>query len=304
MRILKRLLAYSLPLTPHSLKFACYVTICIAVLSLSTPPTHAVSPNDLAYPVTMTASIGEPRLTLFGYTSPFAQVFLQGGTSLYAETIANSQGFFIFEKLFVLQKLNDYCLYGKDREERISNPVCLPPLPEGPFIVSIGPVVLSPTLSLSKGQFLPGDSVIASGETIPNTQTQIALFRKEKTPLFIHRIYAFSIPEYEIKSDRNGYFAFNLPSVSTNTYRLSANTFWNEKESPKSNTLTFKVLSIWEWLLIKIKLVLKLIFQSIKPSFGVVALGEMLMIIFLLKRGCGAGVLFKTYHHQRYPILI
>ena len=264
-----------------------YAGIVFTFLFLVFPFQAFAALPDIDHQIVVTASIGEPRLTLFGYTSPFAKVSLHGGTSLFAEKMANSKGFFIFENLFVLAKVGDYCLYSQDREQRVSKPVCLPPLPEGNFITSVGPVLMPPTLSLSKGRFLPGDQVTASGETIPNTETAIALFKEEKQPLFVRRIYAASLPKYEVLADKNGHFSFNLPSNSTNTYRLFANSYWQEKESPKSNTLTFKVLSLWEWLLEKIKMTFKAGSGLIQPSnLGLIIFSQCLLILLLLKRKC------------------
>lgn len=267
----------------NSLKFACYLTICIAVLFLSAPLTHA-STSSVSHNVYITASIGEPRLTLYGYTSPFATVFLQG-SGLFAEEMANSEGYFIFENLFVLQKVADYCLYAEDREKRTSNPICLPALPEGSFVVTVGPVILPPTVSLSKGSYLPGENVFASGETIPNSEVEIALFRKEHSPLFVRRIYAFSLPEYKINADKNGYFSFNLPSFSANNYRLFANCLWKNRETPRSNTLNFKILTIWEWILEEIKKVfhpLLVLFYPINLNFLIFF--QCLFILLLFKR--------------------
>lgn len=261
------------------------VTLRFALFPLRfASPTFALT-ESISNQIVVTASIGEPRLTLFGYTSPYATVYLEGGASLFAETMARSDGFFIFENLFVLGKVGDYCLYGQDREERVTGPVCLPPLPDGPFLTNIGPVILPPTLSLSKGNFLAGEQVVASGETIPSSETKIALFKKEKSPLFVRRIYAFSLPEYQVASDKNGYFSFNLPSVSTNLYRLFASSFWENRESPKSNTLTFKVVTIWEWLVLKIKTLLRATLGLFRPSnLSLIILGEAFLILFLLKR--------------------
>ena len=273
----------------HNLKlksFAlCTIAFHFSLFTFRFTPSIYASTKPNSHNVIVTASLGEPRLTLFGYTSPFAKVSLHDGASLFAEKMANSKGFFIFENLFVLTKVGDYCLYSQDQEKRVSKPVCLPPLPEGNFITSVGPVIMPPTLSLSKGQSLPGDQVTASGETIPNTETTIALFKEEKQSLFVRRIYAASLPRYEVVADKNGHFSFNLPSTSTNTYRLFANSYWQEKKSPKSNTLTFKVLSIWEWLLEKIKITLKTGSGLIQPSnLGLIIFAQCLLILLLLKR--------------------
>ncbi|MBM3205760.1 hypothetical protein FJZ41_02870, partial [Candidatus Shapirobacteria bacterium] len=141
------------------------------------PSAQAAVVNAKSYKIIVSAAIGEPKLTLWGYSSPNSLVQLQG-ERVAEETIAQSDGYFLFDRIFLPLPNPDYpelCLSAIDTQSRISFPVCLPPLPVGLFDLSVGPVLLPPTISLEKGFFLPKEQISAEGLTIPNTQVNIFL---------------------------------------------------------------------------------------------------------------------------------
>jgi len=60
---------------------------------------------------------------------------------------------------------------------------------------------------------------------------------------------AYSIPIYQIISDSNGNYEFNLPSETSSRWRIFAASDFQGKNSAKSNTLSFWVKpSIFRWL--------------------------------------------------------
>jgi len=133
-------------------------------------------------PIKVSATIGEPKLTLFGYTCAHCLVYLQG-QRVFEETNADSSGFFEFTKIFLPLPNPDYpelCLTSIDNQRQITFPTCLPPLPTGPYHIEIGPVLLPPTLTLSQGTFAPNQQVIASGQPFlnqPSTSTSLSKSR-------------------------------------------------------------------------------------------------------------------------------
>jgi len=263
--------------------------------------------NPISYEITVSATIGESRLTLFGWTSPQSLVELQG-QRVSESVIANDQGYFFFDRILlpaprsprsasgvgeVEPTYPELCLTSIDTQSRASFPTCLPPLPRqlaGSFDMSIGPVLLPPTLNLSKGSFLPNEQAIAQGLTIPNSEVNIFLANNLTPSLrfsFIPSVYAYFIPRYQIKADANGHFEFNLPAgppAGGASWRVFATATHLGLPSPKSNTLTFRILGWWEWLLAQIKLILGLIVGLAKPYWWQIIIFLEIGILLVVKR--------------------
>lgn len=276
-------------------------------LPVITPPAWATSPEPVPYQIKVSAAIGEPKLTLFGYTSPHAQVELKG-FRVFERTLANSDGYFVFDRIFLPPPKQDVflrevvypelCLMALDTQGLTSFPLCLPPLPSGPFDIKAGPVLLPPTLTLEKGSFYAETQITARGQTIPNSQITIYLANNSSgEPGLIHffsnflasPVQAYSLPEYKIEADQAGHFEFNLPAVQPATWKLFAATTYLESPSPKSNSLTFKIMGFWEWLWEELKKILGAIFGLIRPYlFFIILLVEAVIIGYLLRARKGS----------------
>jgi len=207
------------------------------------------------YTTNVSMFIGEYRFTLFGYTSPKALVTFQG-LGIFDQTYADENGYFEFKNRFSPFSPREACLTSQDQLGRLTNPVCLPPFPVN-YNVSIGPVIMPPTISLDKNNYWIGDEVILSGQTIPNTNVRLKLFSEEKkisnliqswisfNNLLIKQAEAFTFPNVDIKSDEKGNFSIYLPSSSTKKFRLFAQTIFQNENSPKSLVLNFVILPWW-----------------------------------------------------------
>jgi hypothetical protein len=213
-----------------------------------------------SYEATISAFIGEYRFTLYGYTSPKALVTFQG-LGIFDQTYADETGYFEFKNRFSPFSPREACLTAQDQLGRLTNPVCLPPFPVN-YNVTIGPVLMPPTLSLDKSDYWVGDEVILSGQSIPESNISLSTFTDENKKL-ISQVYAFSLPKLETKTDKKGNFSIALPSSSAKKIRLFAQTKFQNENSPKSVNLTFKILPWWMiifkffiflWLLIKPRL--------------------------------------------------
>jgi len=123
---------------------------------------------------TVSAFIGDARFTLFGYTSPFARVIIQG-QGIYDETRSDETGYFIFENRFSPLSPREACLMSVDSQGRVTQPVCLPPF-DVRKNVTIGPVILSPTLSVNSHEYVVDEYGVLSGETVPNSDVTLAFF--------------------------------------------------------------------------------------------------------------------------------
>jgi hypothetical protein len=239
--------------------------------------------------INVSFSLGENRFTLFGYSSPQAQVTLDG-MGVFDQTQADYRGYFEFVNRFSPFSPREACLTAKDQFGRLSAPVCLPAFPTDKN-VTIGPVVMPPTLSLDKSDYYVGDEVILSGQTIPNSDVNLSMFTKDggkttgvetaglptarrysraltggksrQAPLFslIKPAQAFTLPELSSKSDTKGNFSIALPSASNKNYRFFTRTNFLQELSPRSLTLNLKILPLW-MMIIKFFL---LVFNLLKP---------------------------------------
>ncbi len=247
--------------------------------------------------INVSFSLGENRFTLFGYSSPQAQVTLDG-MGVFDQTQADYRGYFEFVNRFSPFSPREACLTAKDQFGRVSAPVCLPAFPTDKN-VTIGPVVMPPTLSLDKSDYYVGDEVILSGQTIPNSDVNLSMFTDDVNnrsgpaaallpvsaqpasserdlraavdpparatrpifDFFVKSAYAFNIPELDSKSDSKGNFSIALPSASNKTYRFFTQTNFLQELSPRSLTLNLKILPLW---MIVVKFFL-LVFNLLKP---------------------------------------
>lgn len=251
----------------------------------------ATSP--ISYEIIVSASLGEPKLTLFGYASPQAKVQLEGNR-VYEETTALSDGYFLFDRIFLPRADPDYpelCLIAQpeNQNQLATFPTCLPPLPSGPFNLRIGPVLLPPALQLEKNRFLPNEQVQASGFTLPNAPVELFLANElsSSSPLanLIRPVLAYRLPVYQTKTNNQGYFEFNLPVSQPTSWRVFASAQYAGQPTPKSHTLTFQLLSWWAYLWLRIKALLGLLFAWLGPYWWLLVLFlEAVMIVYLLRR--------------------
>jgi hypothetical protein len=248
--------------------------------------------NPVSYEVTVTASVGEPKLNLWGFTSPRSLIKLEG-VGVSEETTADLEGYFFFDRAFLPQPLTrrltentwglgfvDLSLVGIDQTGRTTFPLSLPPLPVGPFEITIGPVLLGPTLSLEKGSFLQREQIRASGSTIPNAEVSIFLANEFGKSIF-PQAQAYFLPKYQIQSDQFGNFEFNLPAGRPAKWRIFAAVSYFRSAGPKSNTLTFRVLALWQWLWQEIRERLQVILQ---PYLWPIVIGSELLILLMIVR--------------------
>lgn len=202
--------------------------------------------NQQTIDVKVTATIGDSHLTLYGYTSPQALVTLEG-MGILDHSYADNEGYFQFSTLFLSNSSREACLSSKDPLGRLSSPVCLPPFPAGND-VSVGPVIMPPTLSLNSQNYYMGDQVILSGQAIPNTEVSLSVFgNNNETSNFalIRPVEAFTFPELKVKSDEKGNFSITLPSSNPNRFRLFAQANFMKSVSTNSISLNFDIFPIW-----------------------------------------------------------
>jgi len=235
-------------------------------------------------PILNSISIGEFRFNLFGYTSPGAQVTFDG-QGVYDQTTADNNGYFEFKNRFSPFSPREACLSAKDQFGRVSSPVCLPPFPVE-YNVSIGPIIISPTLSLNKDYYYSGDEIILSGQTVPNSEVDLSVFTQENTNLvaklsLIKPVEAFTFPELKASSDSKGNFSIILPSTNIKKFRLFAQSQFETWQSPTSIKLNFKILPIW----MIIFQIFNTLYELIKPRIlEIIIVCELFIITYIIIR--------------------
>jgi hypothetical protein len=214
----------------------------LLIFSVSLNPTFAIS---ITKPIKISASIGENTVTIFGYTSPNSPVFLTS-PRVYAKTYSDNTGFFNFDRTLLPKNPSDLCLSSTDPDNRLSPPVCIPPPPPKNYHTSVGPILLSPTLTLDQDTTKPYQTLIASGRTIPNSPVDIYLFQKDsRSPLLPKPAQAFSFPKISTISDSQGTFSLTLPTIYATSYRLFAAANFQGTPTPTSHSLNYQLPSLW-----------------------------------------------------------
>jgi len=193
---------------------------------------------------------------IFGYAPSSTFVSLIGKNTLEL-TSANESGYFEFNNVPLPEIKGEVGFYPElciqaYFQESSTQPTCLAPLPVGNKSYEIGPVVLSPILIIEKGETTTNSQIKAIGKTTPNTEVSIFLAKEEqKTNILdiidkiklIKTVSAYYLPKYQTVSDVNGNFEFNLPTESPSRWRIFAASLFQGQNSPKSNTLSFLVVS-------------------------------------------------------------
>lgn len=229
------------------------------------------------------ALVGSSRFSIYGFTSPHAVVMLDG-QSIQAQTTAESDGYFAFRFLFSPYVKQEVCLASKDSQNRISQPVCLPPFPVDEDVI-IGPVLISPTLSINKISILVGDTAYLSGQTIPKSGVSVSFFTDDKPSLIdkleiVPRAHAYTIPEVSTVSDENGNYEMTIPTELATNFKIFSIATFEKSATPKSTTLTIDILSwiivqirrFWPFLWILLLIIAALVYTHYKHSHHPLAL--------------------------------
>ena len=250
-------------------------------------------------PILNSISIGDFHFTLFGYTSPHAEVTFDG-QGIYDKAYADENGYFSFDNRFSPFSPHEACLSSKDQFGRISSPVCLSAFPVK-YNVSIGPVLIPPTLSLNQEYYYTNDQITLSGQTIPNSDINLSVFTKQERLSLLKTVFvklikpveAFSFPELTARSDSKGNYSLSLPSSNPETFRLFTQTKFNDSMSPTSIKLNFKVMPVW---MIIIQFFTSILLLLKGRWLELTIIGEILVVLYFL--------LPLIFHHKNLAIIL
>jgi|DewCreStandDraft_4_1066084.scaffolds.fasta_scaffold01229_44 hypothetical protein len=213
------------------------------------------------------------NIRLFGYTAPNA-IVQANGIRTFAQVLSDKTGYFLIDPLPVADEALEICLITIDAERRSGFPFCHK-LPDTDKPSEIGPILLAPTLSLSKGLIWQKQTAEASGQTIPNAKVDISFFETQQTAssnteaffrtlskFFNLEVEAKGIPIISAESDEKGNFSVNMPNYKALTYRIFAKAYFDNSPTLKSQTLVFRVNPYFDywWKYIFPKIIFFLIF--------------------------------------------
>jgi len=194
------------------------------------------------------ATIGMSYLSIYGYGPINAEVNLKG-YGMSESVTSDSTGLFRFNSVYSFTYIYpELCIQAVDEENRVTQPTCIPALPNNSIIpLEVGPILLSPTLSLTDNKIIEGGESYLSGKTTPNTEVNIYLAGSK----------GYFLPVLGISSNAVGEFDINMPTSDIASYKVFASTKFGGNLSAKSNTLQFSVISsvisffqrLWEFLL-------------------------------------------------------
>lgn len=199
--------------------------------------------------IKISATVGYPSLSIYGYGPVNAMVFLNG-FGVQDTTVADSNGMFYFDNVYTYNfSYPELCLYAQDEEKLVTQPSCIPALPVESYKIEVGPIILSPTISVS-----PDNT--ASGRFLPNSVINVHLAKTGITPSIslVKNTYAYFLPDYEVRADGSGYYEFNFSDVDEGEYKIFTTSTWQEFPSGKSNTLNLSIKNYFyyliEWILL------------------------------------------------------
>lgn len=194
-------------------------------------------------------------IRLYGYTAPNALV---QATSIrvFAQVFSDSWGYFLIDPLPIAREAKEICLTTIDAQQRSGFPLCIS-IENIDKSREIGPLLLSPTISISKSNLIQRQSQQsqATGITLPNADIEISfsensgsstVLANSSTPgesfgypwgvftaLLIHPVEAKDIARITTKTDKYGSYSINLPTTKPLTYRLFARAFYDQPQQAK-----------------------------------------------------------------------
>jgi len=203
--------------------------------------------------VNASASIGTLQAySLFGYTSSYANVRLEG-VRLYKETQARgNDGYFEFANFLAPADIKEFCLTSIDSEGMASPSVCVPVPSQRTG--AMGPYLLPPSIRLSTGNTNIDAAVTISGKTIPNTSITLEIFQANPTSLSLVKSANAqkrnSLLSRSAKSTSDGTYTYRYQNSQEAHVRIFSRSYYQEISTPKSNTLSLDIIGWFTALLL------------------------------------------------------
>jgi hypothetical protein len=239
----------------------------------------------------------EERFAIFGNTSPNATVKIR--SPIYGETKADNAGSFEFKYLFLTLFREDICIVSYDTEGRTTPPLCIPP-PLAQANKRVGPVVMPPSTSISSGNAYIGDTVTLTGQTVPNADVKLSIFTddasKNKKLSLVPEVYAYTIPQISLTSNKKGQYSVVLPTASSQFLRMFSRAIFEGTSTPKGLTLVLDIFPLW---MIIFKFIANFFDILKKHLIELIILSQLyFLLMYLLKKYFNAHAIHKLRHNE------
>ncbi|MCR4326191.1 MAG: hypothetical protein NUV52_00865 [Candidatus Roizmanbacteria bacterium] len=274
----------------HGVLTVLLITSFLMASSIPLPPKAQPSQSVLSEKtVNASASIGTLQAySLFGYTSSYASVRLEG-VKLYQETQARgNDGYFEFTNFLAPSDIKEFCLTSIDTEGMSSPSVCVPVPSQRTG--AMGPYLLPPSIRLSTGNTNIDTAVTVSGKTIPNTSVTLEIFQANPTSLSLIKSANAQkrnpLLTRSAKSTSDGTYTYRYQNSQEAHVRIFSRSYYQGISTPKSNTLSLDIIGFITALLIAL---FNFFSQLLNPT--TLLLLEAAIVGYLLYRR------FFIYHH-------
>jgi len=242
------------PSTPTATPTSTATATSTSVSSITSPtftaiPTVTPTASPYILPIPPLRRFKSPTLSIYGYGPVEAEVSLTG-IGVSERVVSQKNGFFRFDSIYSYSAFYpELCLQAIDSEKRVTQPSCIPALPLDTNIpLEVGPILLSPTISLDKNNVVVGDTSLVTGFSIPDSKVNVYIAKDQGSSLsLVNTVNAYYIPDYEVQTKNDGSYEFSLPSLDATTYKLFASGRIGEDLTAKSTTLTYSVISEVEY---------------------------------------------------------
>ncbi len=137
---------------------------------------------------------------LSGRTGPGQTVTFLNGSQFAGTTVSDSNGNFQKNITGLTGGQYTFSVYGTDSSGRRTSLYSVPVTVPGGSTVSVGNIILSPTLSASASEIKKGESIVFSGQTVPSATVEFTI-----TP---------GLPSFTVTSGADGKFSYSLNTTN------------------------------------------------------------------------------------------
>jgi hypothetical protein len=137
---------------------------------------------------------------LSGQTGPGQVITVLSGSQVVATATANATGAFSVTIQGLTGGQYTYSVFGTDSSQRRTSLYSVPVTVPVGATVTVGNIILSPTVSATASEIKKGDPIIFSGQTVPNASVEITV-----TP---------GLPVINITAGADGMFSYSLATSS------------------------------------------------------------------------------------------
>ncbi len=180
------------------------------------------------------AQVGDYRLNLSGFASPFASIILTIDGVFYRSAVADKDGRFSITDVLIKKGFDGFCLLHVDFKRLGESEACIT-VPPATGSVTKNDIFLPPTLGLQRAEIEAGSDAVAFGYTMPGATVTIHLGEGKS---------------FTVIADANGYYEYTLEAVPAGEYQLFATAEYKGKPSEApSRTVKLTALSLWDQLI-------------------------------------------------------